>query len=304
LLGYLGLDNITAMSVSSLDFFRKNEFLIRRLHSLTGLIPVGAYMVVHLLVNASLLNGPATFQSNVNSIHALGLMLPLVEWFFILLPLIFHAAIGVWIIRTGKSNHENYRFVNNWRYTLQRWSGMIAIVFIFLHISHLHGWFHNPWWLHNVAEPLGMAQFRAYNAASTLGQAMTGFVWPVLYFVGILASVFHLANGIWTMGITWGVWVSPNAQRRATYVCGLGGFVLLLVGMTALTATLRIDVEEARRIEDAMYEARVAAGDIVHQPHKRFFAEDPPEFPEDGSQADGSHHGEGAAKPDLAADSR
>ena len=254
----------------------RHEFLIRRLHSLTGLVPVGAYMTVHLLVNASLVNGPATFQTNVNQIHALGKALPVVEWLFIFLPLIFHAVIGVWIIRTGKPNHENYRYVNNWRYTLQRWTGVVAIVFIFFHVFHLHGWFHGDWWLSRVAEPLGMAQFRAYNAASTLAIALSGFVWPVFYLLGIVASVFHFANGIWTMGITWGVWVSAQAQRRATYVCAAFGGLLLAVGLSALLAAVRLDPVQAREVEDAMYEARILAREMEPNDHKRAAALEEP----------------------------
>ncbi len=33
-----------------------------------------------------------------------------------------------------------------------------------------------------------------------------------LYSVGVLSCVFHLANGIWTFGITWGLWITPEAQ--------------------------------------------------------------------------------------------
>jgi succinate dehydrogenase / fumarate reductase cytochrome b subunit len=257
------------MSATGNEFFSKHEFLIRRLHSLSGLIPVGAYMTVHLLVNSTLLNGPGAFQANVNQIHSLGGLLPLVEWTFIFLPILFHAIIGVWIIRTGKSNHDNYPLIGNWRYTLQRWTGVIAIVFIFTHVFHLHGWFHGAWWLREVAEPLGMAQFRPYNAASTLAIAMGGIIWPIFYFIGILASVFHLANGIWTMGITWGVWVSPQAQKRASKICLAFGVLLGLVGLNALIASKRVDIDEARRIEDAMYNAKVATGEIVANPHKR-----------------------------------
>jgi succinate dehydrogenase / fumarate reductase cytochrome b subunit len=257
------------MSTASPDFFAKHEFLIRRLHSLSGLVPVGAYMTVHLLVNSTLLNGPGSFQTNVYQIHSLGKMLPLVEWLFIFLPIIFHAVIGVWIIRTGKSNVDHYRYVANWRYTLQRISGVIAIFVIFFHVFHLHGWFHGDWWLANVAEPLGMAQFRPYNAASTLARALSGWFWPVFYFVGILASVFHFANGVWTMGITWGVWISPRAQRGASYVCAAGGAALLLVGISALVAAVRTDANEAERVEKAMYEAKAAAGEVIVDPHKQ-----------------------------------
>ncbi len=151
---------LIAMSTSpSVDFFTRHEFLIRRLHSLSGLIPVGAYMTVHLLVNASILNGAGSFQTNVNLIHSLGKVLPLVEWAFIFLPIIFHAAFGVWIIKSGRSNVGQYKYASNWRYSLQRWTGMIAIVFIFMHVFHLHGWFHGDWWTKSVAEPLVWLSF-------------------------------------------------------------------------------------------------------------------------------------------------
>lgn len=257
------------MSDVATSFFARHEFLIRRLHSLSGLVPVGAYMTVHLVVNSSLINGANSFQSNVNQIHSLGSLLPLVEWTTIFLPIIFHAVVGIWIIKSGKSNHQNYKYVANWRYTIQRWTGVIAVLFIFGHVFHLHGWFHNEWWLKTVAEPLGMAQFRAYNAASSLASAMAGFVWPVFYLVGIVSCVFHFANGVWTMGITWGVWISPRAQRYASYVCAAGGSLLLMIGLTALAAAITTDVEEAKSIEDKMYNAKVASGELTPNPHKR-----------------------------------
>lgn len=251
------------------SFFLRHDFLIRRLHSLSGLIPVGAYMTVHLLVNSTLLNGPGAFQTQVNQIHALGAVLPVVEWVFIFIPLIFHAVVGIWIIQTGRSNASQYHYVNNTRYTLQRWTGVLATIFILFHVFHLHGWFHGDVWLKNVAEPLGMAQFRPYNAASTLATAMAGYVWPVFYAIGVIACVYHLANGIWTMGITWGVWLTPAAQRRANVLCGIFGVFLLIVGLSALWGAKTTDVNEARRVEDAMYEQRVKTGEIRPDPHKR-----------------------------------
>ena len=60
------------MEAQSGSFFLRHQFLILRLHSLSGLLPVGAYMTVHLLTNASTLGGPAMFQKNVDLIHSLG----------------------------------------------------------------------------------------------------------------------------------------------------------------------------------------------------------------------------------------
>ena len=251
------------------SFFLRHEFLIRRLHSLSGLVPVGAYMVVHLLTNASILNGPGAFQSNVNMIHNLGAILPVVEWGFIFGPLLFHGLVGVWIATTGRSNVAHYRYASNYRYWLQRWSGMLALLFILVHVLHLHGWFHNDWWHRYVTGPLGMAVFRPYNASSTLAQALTGVVWPVFYALGMLSCVYHLANGIWTAGITWGVWTTPKSQRLATWLVTAFGIGLGVVGMSALWGVKKINIPEAVEIEDRMYQQRVETGEIQPNPEKR-----------------------------------
>ncbi|MCC9654483.1 succinate dehydrogenase cytochrome b558 subunit [Rhodopirellula halodulae] len=255
----------------SQSFFLRHEFAIRRLHSLTGIVPLGVYMVIHLTTNASLLNGTETFQRAVYMIHSLGDLLPIVEWGGIFTPLLFHAILGVWIIRTGKSNLSRYRFTGNRRYVWQRWTGLIAFVFLMTHVLHLHGWFHADFWL-AIMKPLGFANFKPYNAASTLGAAMQGYVWPAFYLAGVLATVYHLANGIWTAGITWGFWVSPQAQERATKVCVAFGVVLAVIGTSAWWAAVRMDetdIAQAEADEVEMFEAAVKTGLAYDIPEKR-----------------------------------
>jgi succinate dehydrogenase / fumarate reductase, cytochrome b subunit len=260
---------MVATTSSSRSFLARHEFLIHRLHSLTGLIPIGAYMTVHLATNASVLEGPRTYQRMVYQIHALGPLLPVVEWTFIFLPILFHGLFGLVIIRSGTSNAGAYPFPNNIRYLLQRVTGIIALVFIVLHVFHMHGWFHADAWLKGVVEPLGGGLFRPFNAASTLATAMQGAVLPTLYAVGVLSCVYHFANGLWTMGITWGVWLSPAAQRRATWGCAAVGVVLAILSMTALYGALTVDVPQAHAVEDAMYRSKVAAQEITPNEHKR-----------------------------------
>jgi succinate dehydrogenase / fumarate reductase cytochrome b subunit len=259
------------------SFLARHEFLIRRLHSLSGLIPVGAYMVVHLATNASVLGGPGAFQSQVYKIHSLGPLLPLVEWTFIFIPILFHAIVGVAIVAGAVPNTTSYPYGANWRYAMQRVTGMIAFVFIGWHVFHMHGWFHGEGWLTNVAEPYGGGLFRPYNAASSAGLALQSLVVAGLYAVGVLACVFHLANGIWTMGITWGVWTSPAAQRRALWVCGVFGVLLGAVGLSALGGMRAVGsgeaLDEARQVENRMYEHRIEAGDVTPDEHKRATSE-------------------------------
>lgn len=269
------------MDSSPQSFLARHDFLIRRLHSLSGLIPVGAFMVVHLIANASVIESPAAFQKNVYTIHSLGSLLPLVEWVGIFIPILFHAVIGMVIVAGGMPNSNHYRYSANYRYVLQRATGMIAFLFIVVHVFHMHGWFHADVWLENVVNPLGGAQFRAFNAASTAGLALQSYVWVAFYLVGVLSCVYHMANGIWTMGITWGVWTSSAAQGRASVICGLFGAMLAIVSVGALFGMRNVGhgegLQEAVQVEGKMYHHKVESGEISPNEHKRA---EPPEATE------------------------
>lgn len=258
------------------SFLVRHEFALRRIHSLTGLIPVGAYMVVHLAANASIWNGAGTYQQAVNQIHSLGAVLPLVEWVFIFLPILFHAIYGIAIIRSGLPNNGSYPTSSNIRYTLQRATGLIAFLFIMWHVFHMHGWIHNDTWREFI-QPLG-AQFAPFNAATTATAAMQqSILVRAGYFVGIVACVFHLANGIWTMGITWGFWTTPEAQRRANYIAGGVGATIMLIGLAAWAGfALKTDKNSdefrtMRQLEDKILDSRIKSGQVdKHEAeHKR-----------------------------------
>lgn len=252
------------------SFFVRHDFLIRRLHSLAGLVPVGVYVIVHLGTNALILNSVAAFQGQVYTIHSLGPALWIVEWTFIFIPLLFHAILGVWLAFEGRPNATRYTYVNNWRYVLQRVTGILAFFFIFAHVFHMHGWFHNELWHTYVSGPLGGATFKPYNAGSTAALALQGNpAIPAFYAIGVLATVFHLFNGIWTMGITWGLWSTPAAQRKANWVCLAGGLLIGAVGLSALFGFMTLDVDAAKQVEDTMYQSRLADLSVPESPEKR-----------------------------------
>jgi succinate dehydrogenase / fumarate reductase cytochrome b subunit len=232
------------------SFLVRHQFLIYRLFSLSGLIPVGAYLVVHLLTNASVINGPMTFQEQVNRIHSLGVVLPLVEWTFIFIPLLFHATVGWLIISGAVPNAGSYAYASNIRYTLQRATGIIAFVFIVIHVVQLHHLAGAPF--KEIGDVKFGAQFDPHHAASSTAIALQPAWIKVLYVVGMLSVVYHFANGLWTQGITWGIWTSAAAQRRANWVTILVGVGLAAVGLSALFGMWTLDVNRAVRVEDAM----------------------------------------------------
>jgi len=226
------------------SFFGRHEFLIRRLHSLTGLIPVGGYLAFHLVTNASILDGPETFQARVDQIHILGpSSLLALEWTFVFLPIMFHSLIGMLIVLRGKRNLVHYPYESNIRYTLQRVTGVIAFAFILWHVFHMHGWIRTQWWHDTIAGPFGGGKFDPFQAPESVALALRASTLVVaVYVIGVLASVYHFANGIWSMGITWGVWTSPKAQRAAKIPCAAVGVLLAVVGVGAVLGFLRIPV--------------------------------------------------------------
>lgn len=256
------------MDSEQLGFFERNEFVIRRVHSLLGLIPVGLFMCAHLVTNASVFNSVESFQNLVYQIHSLGSLVVVVEWVFIFIPILLHALIGFAFIFAAKGNTKHYPYKANYRYMLQRVTGIIAFFFIGWHVLHMNGLIHAEWFRESVADAFGLAQFRPYNAASTAAAAMQQPIVTGLYFIGVMACIYHFANGLWTMGITWGVWVTPAAQRRASNICMGIGALLAIVGMTAIVGLWQVDVGAARERENEMYRQRVADGSVLEDIHK------------------------------------
>jgi succinate dehydrogenase / fumarate reductase, cytochrome b subunit len=229
--------------------FGRHEFVIRRLHSLLGVVPLGAYLVFHLATNASVIDGINTYQERANQIHVLGeTTVILVGWLFILLPILIHGIIGLMIVTLGHRNWREYPYFENIRYTLERWSGVLTFAFVVFHVFHMTGWIPNPWWIHHVAEPAGGANFKPENVITGV-QAVRASPWmTTIYIVGTLGAVYHSANGLWTAGITWGVWTSAGAQRWAKVPCLIIGLGTAALGMATLMGMYEVRLPTEPRI--------------------------------------------------------
>lgn len=202
------------------------HFLLRRLHSLTGIV-FGGYLVIHLIVNATMIQGGDDFQKQVDKIHSLP-FLTAIEWTFIYLPIIFHTIYGIWITVTAQPNVLSYPYGKNIFYTLQRISAIIIVGFMLIHVLGMKGL-------------LGSTlTFDPHEATRTAARHINASWWIayLLYPIGVLASTYHLANGFWTAAITWGLTISKQAQRRWGVVCLFIFLMTFALGMTAWAAAL------------------------------------------------------------------
>ena len=193
----------------------RRHFLLRRLHSLSGIVPIGVYMLAHIYAaNAAILAGPRAFNWVAETLESVPrFMLLFIEIFFLWLPIGFHGIYGLFIVREADHNFLTYPYPRNIFFSLQRITGVLAFAFLAFHMyttrfynylfgvpinyETMHGWMSNP------------------------------LVFAV-YLVGVLSSVFHLTNGVSTFCITWGIAVGARAQRTLQAAC-----TILFVAMGA-----------------------------------------------------------------------
>lgn len=202
------------------------SFWLRRLQSLTGIIPIGAFLVEHYISNSEAAKGPVAYNATVKFLNSLPFV-PLLEWGFIFLPILYHGLYGLWVWYRGETNVGDYPWVGNWMYTAQRWTGGIAFVYIFYH----------TWTMRFTGVHLGTEPDASFNKVFN---AFYGHPWVVVfYFLAVFAASWHFAYGIWLFCAKWGITTGTLARRRLGYVCLLIGLGMALLGVYSMLGFLR-----------------------------------------------------------------
>ncbi|MDT3417054.1 succinate dehydrogenase / fumarate reductase cytochrome b subunit [Brevibacillus aydinogluensis] len=196
------------------------RFLLARLHSLTGLVPLGLFLLEHLYSNAIALMGQEAYDRHVQTLSGIP-FLPVVEVLFIALPLLYHAVYGIYIGMMAKVNPYRYAYRQNWLFIAQRVSGGITLVFVLYHI-----------WAFRLSSLLFDAPV---NYEAVQAHLQNPFIFA-FYVLGVIATTFHFSNGLWTGLITWGITVGPRGQRISSVLRTLLFAGLCGVGVGALIA--------------------------------------------------------------------
>jgi succinate dehydrogenase / fumarate reductase, cytochrome b subunit len=192
------------------------SYLLRKLHSFTGILPVGAFLAEHFWSNSAALVSAVKYDQVSSELQTIPFR-PFVEWAAIFLPMLFHAGYGVYIWLRGKSNVSSYPWVGNWMFTLQRYTGLIAFAYIGWHL-------YTERWLTHGKTTYKMVENDLHNP------------WYLAFFVvGVLASSFHLGVGIWNFLCKWGLAATVNAQRAAG---GLGAIVAVAFSVVGILIIL------------------------------------------------------------------
>lgn len=195
--------------------------MLRRLHSLSGVVPIGAFLVVHLWGSATALRGQESYERSVREAHETPYRI-VIEVALVLVPLLFHALYGLKLTFEPRQNTATYPYNRNWMYAAQRLTGIVAFIFIVWHMSE--------YWIPRTTGDVSVESYYP-SLCQNLSTTKFGVPLPALgYVFGIGASVFHLANGLWGFCVSWGLTVSRRAQRLSATVFGIAGVLLFAVG--------------------------------------------------------------------------
>lgn len=199
-----------------------SEFVLRRLHSLTGVIPLTFFIFFHFFANSASQGGEEAFDNAVNVLRSIPYLLA-VEWALLFAPFLFHMLYGMWIIFASKPNAGRLRYRRNWAYVLQRVTAMIVFTFIIYHV-------------------IGVRFIDAHNKPNVYAIFHDKLSHPFTYWwyvVGIACTSFHLANGLVTFFMTWGITVSSRSQRIAEYAMSALGILVFAIGIGAINGFLK-----------------------------------------------------------------
>src|SRR5579862_6840566 len=118
----------------------RESFFWHKLHSLSGIIPVGFYMLQHLTLNSFTIAGESQFNGVINFFGSIPwYVLLAMEILLIWIPLLFHAIYGLFITNRAQVNVGQYKWSQNRMYTLQRYTGMFLFLFLIFHVSTTTG---------------------------------------------------------------------------------------------------------------------------------------------------------------------
>jgi len=206
-------------------------FVLRKLHQLSGIMPLGVFLLEHFYTNSKAISGAAQFNNAVKDLQSIPYIL-LVEIGGIFIPLIYHAVYGLVITVEARPNNLHYPYPRNWFYTIQRLTGVILFFFIAFHVLNFR--FGLIPHLNNLS--VANHPDQAFEIVSREFRMLPIFI---VYVIGIASTVWHLANGIWLFMVDWGITIGERAQRLTGYACIAIGLLLLAVGINAAIAFIR-----------------------------------------------------------------
>jgi succinate dehydrogenase / fumarate reductase cytochrome b subunit len=190
-------------------------FIRSRLGSFLAVIPLGVWTVNHLWNNLSAFKGAEAWQAEVTEYSH-----PLAFFFsalVALVPLGLHAVWGIGRLASTRPNVVRYHYFSNLKYVLQRLSAIGLLLFLGAHM-----WLAmlRPRLTTGRPEPFADIAHEMHHHGPTL----------IVYALGVLGTAYHLANGVQTFAMGWGIVTSRRALRKLDVFIWILFLTLLAMG--------------------------------------------------------------------------
>jgi succinate dehydrogenase / fumarate reductase cytochrome b subunit len=154
---------------------------------LSGVVPLGAFLALHLALNESAVWSYNAFVRVVGAIDRTPL-LRLLEAVFIFVPLAWHAAFGLWLVVSGRPLAPASPYPARLRLAV-RVTGVLATAFLAMHLPEFR--------FRMAGARLGGGELATLLAAE-LSSTSHGVPWRgVAYLAGTGCVAFHFAAGFW-----------------------------------------------------------------------------------------------------------
>lgn len=192
-----------------------------RIGSLLAIAPLSVWVIGHVWNNLSALQGGERWRESVTEYpHPIA---QLVTSLLVLLPLVIHMVWGTVRLLTTRPNNIRYGFFSNLKYLLQRLSAVGVLLFVGAHVwlAMLH-----PRLVEGHAETFADISSQMHNHPPTL----------IVYALGTLGVSYHMANGLSTFAMGWGLVSSRAALRRFDVFAALVFVVVLAMCWTVIGA--------------------------------------------------------------------
>ncbi len=180
-----------------------SSFLRGRVASLLAIAPLGVWTVNHLWNNLSAFQSADAWENAVTTYpHPFAQMC---TGILVLVPLVLHTVWGIGRLFTSRPNVRSYPLWENVKYLVQRLSAIGVLFFLGAHIFKA------------MIEP---------RLKTGHGERFVDIAWHmrhhaptlVVYILGTLAVAYHLANGIATFAMGWGLVSTKAALRKAEWL--------------------------------------------------------------------------------------
>jgi succinate dehydrogenase / fumarate reductase cytochrome b subunit len=213
------------------QWYQRNYFFLKRLHSLLGIVPIGAFFLVHMLLNSRAAQSPEQYQWVPDTLDQVPFIWA-IELGFIILPIMFHAILGAVIVWQSEPNAymPALGWYANWAYLFQRYTGVALFVLIAGHL-----W--QTWWQHwevKIGNALHPAQRQEFEIYALMNGIVQNPVWLALYVAFVLIAAYHFGNGIYNFAYKWGATTSKSSQRWAIALGLLVGLAGVCMGLASL----------------------------------------------------------------------